>query len=123
MDGQPKINRKLFQKVYDKIVTSPSLHDQADWEMNGDEECGTTRCVGGWALVIHTGKSDVLSAAREVIGYNHVSVAAEEVLGLNFHEAHWLFYGVTNTQAVELCRRYATGGRASANRFITFIDR
>lgn len=121
-EAKPKINRKLFQKVYDLVVAEPEFHDQADWEQ-GDEGCGTTRCVGGWALIIHTGESTVVRAAG-VVGANHDNIrgAARTVLGLTYQESTYLFYSVDNAEAVELCRRYATGGRASADRFIKSLN-
>ena len=44
----PELNIPLFQKIHAQITRDPGSHDQGSWEAVG--ECGTTRCIAGWAL-------------------------------------------------------------------------
>ncbi len=45
-----KINTELFKKIDEVIkVEDGAWFEMSDWE-NRDQECGTTRCVAGWAV-------------------------------------------------------------------------
>jgi hypothetical protein len=132
----PKVNRKMFQRVYDQISTVPELHDQSDWAYypGFDDsdldvvECGTQRCAGGWTLYLW-GKGqdlpqdtilDLDRIAGKVLGcrIGSISKGAARILGLTDEEADRLFYCSRNEIAVEMCRRYATGGRRSVERYM-----
>lgn len=116
-----RINRKLFGQVYDYVVAHPELHDQADW--TNFNECGTSHCVGGWALHFYRPDQSLWKTADDLVGpTSALSTGAAQLLGLNELEASRLFYDTSDEQAVELCRRYATGGRKSADRYIRKIE-
>ena len=46
------MNRELFKKIHDIITPTPDKLDMGSWE----GECGTTRCVAGWAIYLTTGQ-------------------------------------------------------------------
>lgn len=56
----PEVNRAMFARIAAQIGDHPETHDQTEWELSPEEradlldlpveECGTTRCVAGWAL-------------------------------------------------------------------------
>lgn len=97
------INTELFQKVYDQITKHPETHDQSIFEGG----CGTTRCVAGWAVVIHHGIDSIYQLHYR--GGSFIAREAAELLGLSEEEADHLFYKTVNYEAVELCRQYASG--------------
>ena len=49
------MNTELFAKIRDMIREHPEQHDQSAWESQPVDECGTTRCVAGWAVALTTG--------------------------------------------------------------------
>lgn len=117
----PKINRRLFRRVYDYVVAHPERHDQGDWSKASD--CGTTRCVGGWALHFHRPDQSLWKTAEDLVGSTFsLATGAAQLFGLDELEAGFLFYEADDAQAVELCRRYATGGRKSADRYIKSLE-
>lgn len=51
------MNRELFKKIDDIITPDPAKLDMGSWEEWADDpECSTTRCIGGWAVTLTTGK-------------------------------------------------------------------
>ena len=88
----------LLRKVMEYVTAHPEEHDQHYWGVKRVEAppCGTTHCIGGWALV--------LSGADLIWKYGQVLdviidgdmappfVAARKVLGLTLAEAIRLFY-------------------------------
>lgn len=49
------MNRELFKKIDDIITPDPAKLDMGSWE-DSTPECGTTRCIGGWAITLTTGE-------------------------------------------------------------------
>lgn len=118
------INTEMFQKVYDQITQHPETHYQGTWE-NGyggydDDECGTTRCVAGWAVAFAKGWENESILGRCGLGVmlpdgsgrhmSPVGAVAADILGLDLTEAYELFYDTNNAEAVEACLRYANKG-------------
>lgn len=105
----PEINRELFQKIHDQITMEPETHWQGTWE----SDCGSTRCVAGWAIHFATDREDVLDGL-EALGagaaFFNVPLIAERLLGLTSNESLGLFYA-QNSQAAELVELYALKGR------------
>lgn len=119
-DTLPEINKELFQKVYDQISSEPETHEQWTWEDSetANEECGTTRCVAGWAVFfghnLEHGQS-IYCGYGDGSAWRHPSIQREaaHLLGLTDNEAAHLFLSTNNSQARELVLRYATKGRSS----------
>lgn len=121
------INTHLFQKIYDQITQHPETHDQKQFEWTA--ECGTTRCVAGWAVAIHHQADSIYCRALEGITINtpdlpvnpdspegtrwlsSTAVEAMNLLGLTPEQAHDLFYDTMDDgKAVAKVLRYATKG-------------
>lgn len=103
------INQDLFQRVYDQITSEPETHDQCDWE--GRDECGTTRCVGGWAIHF-TNPGRGVDDAAFALGFTMISQYARHLLGLDETQAQTLFYYVNNEQAVTIAGEFAEHGHS-----------
>jgi hypothetical protein len=105
-------NTELFKQINQQITQYPQLHDQRAWW--GVETCGTTYCVGGWALHFTNPDQSLEQTATDLVGWDDegdsVARAARTLLGLDPHEAHQLFYDTENEQATALVRYYASGG-------------
>lgn len=100
---KPKPGPETAQWVLDTIESYPDLHHQGSWQAQGTE-CGTTRCVGGWAL--HAHGMDVYQ--REPMNSN--TYEAGRLLGIeDFVHSDWLFYWTNDEQAVEALRYLAKG--------------
>lgn len=109
------INTELFQKIYDQITQHPETHDQGHFE--AEWHCGTTRCIAGWAVIMHYGlyslyDSNVPMRGRITdSGYlSGTANTAAGILGLSDDQAHELFYEMNNEKAVDLCSYYANKG-------------
>lgn len=101
------------QQVLNQITAHPELHYQGSWESR--KECGTTRCVAGWAVHFAAPEaSDLGEAKRQAVadlGIEHevhsFSGVAARLLGLNGYEAGELFLDAADDEAVDLLRQYA----------------
>lgn len=114
-------NRELFKKIYDQITTDPKSHDQMSWTefaidgssysnefapQQNPEDCGTTRCVGGWALHFCNPGQSIFKTIQDLTGGMYIEKAAAQVLGLEADEAGALF-SADDPTAVALVRHYA----------------
>jgi hypothetical protein len=112
------INTELFQKIYDQITLHPEQHDQAGFEYRDEyrDECGTIRCIAGWAVAIHYGVNSIYGVeygpGRDTEwGYlSDTAAEAADLLGLDDTQATDLFYDMDNESAVKKCHYYATNG-------------
>lgn len=94
------MNTELFRKIYTQIASEPESFDMGDWEREGDPECGTTRCVAGWAIAFELDidrKGFIYSKDLSELGKrfevnpSYFKVGAA-LLGLTHEEAYMLFY-------------------------------
>lgn len=113
-------NRELFQKIHDIIDAKPDALAMDSWE-DQDADCGTTRCVAGWAVSLTT-QTDLTAGWRfhpavlalaEEHGilceiYVPYSALARKLLGLDAVEAGCLFYA-DELLAAEVVRLVAEG--------------
>lgn len=54
MTEKPARGQETAQAVLDIVRMNPEQHDQNVWETGDlEDECGTTRCVAGWAVHLH----------------------------------------------------------------------
>lgn len=111
----PEVDQDLFLKIHDQIQSDPASHFQNNWEWPySAAECGTRRCVAGWAHFLTTGK-DWFRAVEEVdsdLGSKwHPENIAQEALGLTDTEAANLFYGMDDDVARQKVEHYALKGR------------
>lgn len=54
MTEKPARGQETAKAVLDIIRMNPEQHDQSSWEWKDrEDECGTTRCVAGWAAHLH----------------------------------------------------------------------
>lgn len=113
-------NRELFQKIHDVIDAQPDVLEMDSWE-DRYADCGTTRCVAGWAisLTTQTGLSEgwrfnpaVLALAeKHGVGLEYGSPypkLARKLLGLSRDEGAALFH-TDNETAAEIVRLMADG--------------
>jgi len=73
-------NVDLLERVADKVEAEPEQWYQPEVVMEW-EDCGTTYCLGGWAIKLAGENPDDASLSR-----------ATELLGLSFDESHFIFY-------------------------------
>lgn len=80
-------NSALFDKIAAQIEETPDRWDQSLFERH--TECGTNRCIAGWALHLEYGSVyDYMDNHPE----RAVEYVAAELLGININEADYLFY-------------------------------
>lgn len=126
------MNQELFKKIYDIISASPSEFEMSTWE-DSEEQCGTTRCVAGWAIFLTTGKplytpeSSFISmdpSVLELAGVNRDAEVNFEQVGSDLLDlplsARWLFY-TSNGKAREFVR-LASEGKFDEARALRFSD-
>ena len=94
MSKVKKINVKLLRKVRRHILAEPKRVNMGRfiYRKKDDPEmlewwpaCGTVACIAGWAVTL----------SGEELPY-HISARAEELLGLNWRQASYLFYDAPN---------------------------
>lgn len=69
------MNIERLRAVKQKILDEPESFDMSDWE------CGTTRCIGGWACLLFPKEVD-----------RYFSESASRILGLDHLQREKLFY-------------------------------
>ena len=122
------LNREAFQKIHQVISVQPKRLVMSSWEDEDEfSECGTTRCVAGWAVhfavggapifnVDGGGPSDVVKelARNHGLDFDDFSTASlfeqlgANLLGLSTREARTVFY-LPNDVARALVRLAARG--------------
>lgn len=115
----PELNTALLAKVRDQITAVPELHEQDDFE-NPLGECGVTRCVAGWAILIDAlDKGESVTSFRQSTAYQDSGKApsgfARKLLGLTDEEAENLFFQTDNEEAVGIVKAAAEGVRPPAS--------
>lgn len=126
-------NVELFRRINEVISAHPKEHDQTAWEMCSFE-CGTVRCVAGWAIFLKTGANlyvrptlvddgettlspQVHELAGELGVLPSVPAVARELLGLTRDEAASLFYSAEDEEARALVGHVAAGRTDEARRW------
>lgn len=132
----PKKNVDLMLQVREQISREPETHSQGVWASRND--CGTTACVAGWAVILSGTPMDwraipttTLVHDEEWVAWlvthpaddqepalcwtagegDHIRSVAEELLGLTPQEADALFYTARNGAALRLLDRYIEEGK------------
>lgn len=111
----PAFGKETAQWILDKIRAEPELHDQTSFLHR--TECGTTRCIAGWAAFLHddyarriprfttdfTGVNPdgILVHVAETVGRKSLELSVDDMLRL--------FYQTTNAQAVHALEYLAKG--------------
>lgn len=105
-------NTPLAARILATVLEHPDRHNQDSWV----SECGTTKCVAGWAVVIGAGK-DLRINPRDPymedmqtrkpgkswkpLTEDELVTKAASLLGITHTEASYLFYGTSNAEAIE----------------------
>ena len=129
------LNTELFRRINEVISARPEEHDQSAWEVRSPE-CGTARCVAGWAIFLTTGANlyvrpdpDVLDDGETILSPQvheladelgvlpSVPAVARELLGLTRDEAASLFYSAEDDEARTLVYHVAAGRTDEARRW------
>lgn len=105
----PQPGRETAEWVLDVITRNPDCHDQGSWQNEG--ECGTTRCVAGWAAHAHGYRTLSISKFVWAKGDKKRAVDSlgKDLLHLSPRDANRLFYTSSDAQAVEALRYVAKG--------------
>ena len=137
-------NTELFRKIYNQIKEKPGTLQMTSWEdpdtdpqsefynpLKRDWEprnCGTTRCVAGWAAHFtapETGFLDTMERLAEewgITGYvGDVSVEVQvgsKLLGLDIEKARALFLGADDGEAFFVVQAFAEGNNEEAYRIL-----
>jgi len=121
----PELNIPLFQKIHDQIDNSPESHNQGTWE------CGTSRCVAGWAIHLTTGQPVYATiglhpatrelAERHDVHTGSIPAVALRLLGITADEAGRLFYA-DDEQAAEAVRLAATGQADAFTEYVQTLE-
>jgi hypothetical protein len=113
------MNTELFRKIDEVIQNTPEQHYQGTWESTN--ECGTTRCIAGWAVHLTTGapvydchggptrESAQLASSLGVHDPHHIAAIARRLLDITPEQAGKLFFA-TEEHARQIVRAVATGG-------------
>jgi len=113
------MNTELFSKIDEVIQNTPERHYQGTWE--SVNECGTTRCIAGWAVHLTTGtpvydrhgdptrESAQLASSLGVSDPWHISAVAQRLLDITPEQAGKLFFA-TDEDARQIVHAVATGG-------------
>lgn len=93
------------------ITERPELHDQRYWDgyARGSTKCGTTHCVGGWALYAQGQITPSLLAVADMGPQTTMCDITAPLLGVSPKDAFTLFYSTTNDGAVTALEFLAAG--------------
>lgn len=128
------MNTELFKKVHEVINDDLDQFDMDAWE---DNSCGTTRCVGGWAIYFAAGEvplynwessgvsEEVIALADRLgvqsipdIKWVHFPQLAARVLGLEEHDVRLFHVGeITATEFVRLAAQGDEEGARAVLRY------
>lgn len=113
------MNIELFQKIDEVIHNEPDKHYQGYWESTND--CGTVRCVAGWAVHLATGapvfdrygdptrETEALGRSVGVHDALQIAAIARRLLDITPEQASRLFF--TNDRTARwIVHAVATGG-------------
>lgn len=118
--------QEVAQRVHDYFVKFPEKHDQETWFMVVDGEnfeedpdlavvdvennvCNTSMCVAGTVMWNEYGRHGLRQFVSGSDNERMATRHAGDLLGLNAHQAHWLFYYSENDEAKRVVKRIAKG--------------
>jgi hypothetical protein len=147
------VNQKMFAEIHELITEFPELHEQNNWETDPVHtgNCGTTRCIAGWAAWIGARDHGLLSRKRQMTAlpvrealaarlnlsredtedswyYSgcHLSdhaLLGGKLLGLDDDQAYSLFHDLNDNRAAARVKSYAeTGMDISPEEFEKFDE-
>lgn len=121
------INTDMFRRIHEQITAHPETHYQGTFEA----DCGTTRCVAGWAVhfwgvdknldssldigalsEVYVSTQDIgFKPESEVIelGWEALEAVAADILGLDNCDANRLFYTMNDEEAVRFVESFKAG--------------
>lgn len=127
------MNQELFKQIHDTISTKPEQFGMSDWEFtNYANECGTTRCVAGWAIHLTTGQplykrnGDKHESFRELadrLGLEpDVETVGATLLELDLEDAQIAFY-MGEGRAAKFVKLASEGNETAALNVLDYDDR
>lgn len=122
------MNTELFQKI-DAIPEE--AFDMSSWANREHRDCGTTRCMAGWAIHFTTGQPlfdaddeehPSVQALAETLGVQpYMEILGRELLGLDRYTAGQVFY-LSNQNAKEFISLAAQGRDDDALEFLANVE-
>jgi hypothetical protein len=113
-DDDKIVNTKMFYAIADVIETYPDKHDQEQWfehfghvNVEGPVkdtviydgvkyECDTNQCIAGWTVILDGNKVSFHDQYLYLNGERHTDTdlinKAADILGIDYEDAHLLFY-------------------------------
>lgn len=132
------VNREMFAEIHTLLIEFPELHRQASWETDPGStgNCGTTRCIAGWATWIGARDAGLLMKKRQMTSPGirtelaaHLGLVKEDIdpclseyethdyavigarlLGLSGQEAHSLFMDLYDERVLARVKSFAETG-------------
>jgi hypothetical protein len=113
-------NIAALNEVMDHIDAHPDDHDQSFWASpvydqhpDGTVSCRTTACFAGWAVLLHPdakheSASDPIEFRGNYLGTDAIPALAQQILGLDWVEAAWMFNGNRTVDELRLAVRLWT---------------
>ena len=121
------MNQELFRRIHNITAALPGSLWMDSWEGGGQSQCGTTRCLAGWAVHLTTGQPlytpdgelhpSVLELAARLGVTSDFEVLGAELLGLSRGVATYAFY-ISTESAAEYIRLMAEGNEGAALRLL-----
>jgi hypothetical protein len=124
MTKEEAINKELFEKVKQHILTDPRRYNQRRFgEVSDDAPCGTACCIAGWAIVLSGGathKDAQLDFEHRLDAFD----TGAALLGLSDEEAEAVFcaYGEDWPEPFKTDFSEATNRHGKAKAAAAYID-
>lgn len=105
---------ELLRAVRKQITEHPETHNQGTWSRR--TECGTTRCIAGWAVALSAVEwYSTAAGGMHLASGRTVEETAERLLGLDWDEASDLFYEWDADDALEMLNGIIEAREAEAH--------
>lgn len=121
------MNQELFRRVHNVTASLPGSLFMDSWEEGSQSQCGTTRCLAGWAVHLTTGQPlytpdgelhpSVFELAARLGVIHDFELLGAKLLGLSPEVAANAFY-ISTESAAEYIRLMAEGNEEAALRFL-----
>lgn len=78
-------NKELANRVLEQIEAHPETWDQSEWACFSDNECGTSHCFAGWAVML-TDPYELNRDEQAIRNRREVDIQGQAMsaLGLNY---------------------------------------